>query len=83
MRKKIKKPATEKAINILLSKLEKVGDEENAIKMLENSILNNWQDIYPLKEGNNGNSNNTRYSRKQEDKHSKKPDYTKGFDDWN
>ena len=54
MRKKIKKPPTEKAIQLLLSKLEKVGDEEKAIEMLENSILNNWQDVYEIERSGNG-----------------------------
>lgn len=57
MRKKIKKPATEKAIELILSKLEKINNEELSIKMLENSILNNWQDVYLPREENNGNKN--------------------------
>ena len=59
MRKKIKKPATDKAIQLLLSKLEKVKDEEKAIQMLENSILNNWQDIYLPREERNVSTNNS------------------------
>lgn len=58
------------------------GDEKEALKILEKAIMRNWKDFY-IEEGNNGNNFNTRYSRKKEDKHSKKPDYTKGFDDWN
>ena len=58
------------------------GNEKEALKILEKAIMRNWKDFY-IEEGKNGNSNNTRYSRKQEDRHSKKPDYTKGFDDWN
>lgn len=58
------------------------GDEKEALKILEKAIMRNWKDFY-IEEGKNGNSNNTRYSRKNEDRHSKKPDYTKGFDDWN
>ena len=46
----VEKPPTEKAIQLLLSKLEKVGDEEKAIEMLENSILNNWQDASSKKQ---------------------------------
>lgn len=58
------------------------GNEKEALKILEKAIMRNWKDFY-IEEGKNGNNFNTRYSRKQEDKHSKKPDYTKGFDDWN
>ena len=83
MRKSIKKPMTENSVKRMLKKLEKIGNEETAIKMLNQSEDKCWLDVYEVKEGNNGNSNNTRYSRKQEDRHSKKPDYTKGFDDWN
>lgn len=83
MRKSIKKPMTENSVKRMLKKLEKIGNEETAIKMLNQAEDKCWLDVYEVKEGKNGNSNNTRYGRKQEDRHSKKPDYTKGFDDWN
>ena len=83
MRKSIKKPMTENSIKRMLKKLEKIGNEETAIKMLNEAEDKCWLDVYKKEEGNNGNNFNTRYSRKKEDKHSKKPDYTKGFDDWN
>ena len=58
MRKSIKKPATNKAIEMIIIKLEKVNNEEQAIKMLERSIINNWQDVYEIQErGSNGNKN--------------------------
>ena len=69
MRKKIKKPATEKAIQLLLSKLEKVKDEELAIQMLERSIINSWQDVYEPKErSKNVSTNNSGNNTKQEPK---------------
>ena len=83
MRKSIKKPMTENSVKRMLKKLEKIGNEEIAIKMLNQAEDKCWLDVYEVKEGNNGNNFNARYSRKQENKHSKKPDYTKGFDDWN
>ncbi len=51
MRKKIKKPATERAIELLKMNLEKLsnGDDNLKIKILEQSIVNSWQDIFPLK----------------------------------
>lgn len=51
MRKKIKKPMTDRAITLMLGKLDKQGrDDEHKIKLLEQSVLNCWQDIYELKE---------------------------------
>jgi hypothetical protein len=52
MRKSIKKPATNKAMEMIIKKLEKVDNEELAIKMLERSIINNWQDVYEERSGN-------------------------------
>lgn len=49
MRKKIKAPMTERAITMAINKINK-HDNDTAIKMLENSIMNNWKDIYPLKQ---------------------------------
>ena len=72
-----------KSIDVLIKKFLKYSVQELR-DIVEKSIMNNYSGIFEPKEGvNNGNSYNTRYSRKQEDRHSKKPDYTKGFDDWN
>jgi DNA replication protein DnaD len=50
MRKQKKKPMTDKAIQMLLNKLGKIEDaDEKKIIILENSIINSWTDIYPLK----------------------------------
>lgn len=51
MRKKIRKPATDYAIQLILKQLEKLsnGDLDLKIKILEQSILNGWQDVFPLK----------------------------------
>jgi hypothetical protein len=61
MRKQLKKPMTGKAIELLKSKLEKLApaDEQTQIEILEQSIMNNWQGVFPLKdsakkEGANG-----------------------------
>ena len=63
MRKAIKKPLTERATKILLGKLDKLAndDKELVIKILEQSILNNWQSVYELKDGVN--YGNSRYSK--------------------
>lgn len=51
MRKEIKKPMTDKAIQLMLKKLKGLSEvEEIQIKILETSIINSWQGIFPLKE---------------------------------
>ena len=51
MRKSIKKPMTTRAVTMLINKLNNMAKtEEEKIKILNNSIFKNWQDIYPLKE---------------------------------
>lgn len=51
MRKKIKKPMTDRAIEIAISNLRKLaGDNDDmAIQIIEESILHSWQSFYPLK----------------------------------
>ena len=72
-----------KSLDILIRRFIKYSVQELR-DIVEKSIMNNYSGIFEPKEGvNNGNSYNTRYGRKNEDRHSKKPDYTKGFDDWN
>ena len=54
-RKKIKKPMTDRAIQLAISKLKKLASssgefkEEEAIEILNNSIMNGWQGLFPLK----------------------------------
>lgn len=50
MRKKIKKPLTDRAKQMILNKLSKLStDEQEQIEILNQSILHSWQDVYPLK----------------------------------
>lgn len=50
MRKSIKKPMTDKAIKLMFNKLNRLTiDEEEQIEILNQSILNSWQDVYALK----------------------------------
>lgn len=49
MRIKIHKPATNKAQELVLKDLHKYN-LETAIKMLENSIVNSWRGVFPLRE---------------------------------
>lgn len=49
-RKKIKKPLTDNAIKLLLSKLDNLASNDNdKIAVLEQSILNGWQGVFALK----------------------------------
>jgi len=51
MRKQIKKPMTERAITLMVNKLEKMTSDTNEqIEILNQSVLNGWQGIFPLKE---------------------------------
>ena len=52
MRRRIRKPLTDRAKVLLLENLEKLapGNEEKQIKILDQSIMNSWQGVYELKE---------------------------------
>lgn len=52
MRKAIKKPLTEEWIKLVKQKLEKMypGNQDLQIQVLQNSISNSWQWVFPLKE---------------------------------
>lgn len=52
MRNKIKKPMTDHAIELAINKLGKLaaGDDNKALEIVNQSILNGWQSFYPLKE---------------------------------
>lgn len=58
MRKKIKKPCTEKAIKMAINKLQSLAgsNEDLKIKILDQSTYKCWQDLYELKEGSQNNS---------------------------
>ena len=54
-RKGIKKPMTEKAVSLLISKLNKLsGSIPEQIEILNQSIVNGWQGIFPLKKAASG-----------------------------
>ena len=58
MRKLMKKPLTDRALKLLISKLKKLSSiPTEQVQILDNSIMNNWQGIFPLK-NNNGYQNN-------------------------
>lgn len=50
-RKNIKAPMTDKAVDLLLSELNKLAsDDETKIKILNQSILNGWKGVFALKD---------------------------------
>ena len=51
MRKKIKKPMSDRAEKMLLNKLNELSsDKETQIKILNQSVFHCWQDVYELKD---------------------------------
>ena len=58
MRKMIKAPMTDRALTMLIKKVNELepNNVENQKKLLEVAIMNNWKSVYPLK--NTGNASN-------------------------
>lgn len=52
MRKMIKSPMTDRALQMLINKVEQLepGNPDRQKMLLDNAILNNWKSVYPLKE---------------------------------
>lgn len=67
MRKKIKKPPTQRAIELLKNRIKELakGDEQLAIKIIEQSIINSWQNIFELKEDYKNKSNGQQPQKEQ------------------
>lgn len=54
MRKAIKKPLTTRGLELMINKLKKMTSNTNEqIQILNNSIMNNWQGIFPIKQETN------------------------------
>lgn len=61
MRKSIKAKMTDRALELMLSKLDKLGkDDAEKIQILEQSTMNSWKGIFELKGGGNNGSNTKR-----------------------
>lgn len=59
MREAIKKPMTDRALKIMLKKLKGLSEDEDIqVKILEQSIFNSWQGIFPLKDQSEKNTVN-------------------------
>lgn len=52
MRKLIKKPLTPQALKLAIGKVSELsgGDVEKAVQIIDQSVLNNWQGLYPIKD---------------------------------
>ena len=71
MRERIKKPiSTQHTVDLLIKKLKKLStinenmDNDRAIEVLNQSIMNNWQDLYSLKNNSNSSKNFNNYTQK-------------------
>lgn len=54
MRKMIKKPMTDRALVLLINKLQDLSkNADEAVQILDQSITGNWMSVYPLKEDRN------------------------------
>jgi hypothetical protein len=60
MRKRIKKPATDYAIELVKKKLDKIAGNNELLKIdiLQQSITNSWSDVYPIKTNGTFNGQN-------------------------
>ena len=69
MRKKIKKPMTEKAEEMLLTSLNKLSkDHKEQIAILNQSIFHCWQGVFPLKDRPADSEAQPKYTMKREPK---------------
>lgn len=60
-RKEIKKPMTDRAIRLAVKKLQDMTDDvDEQIAIIEQSIVNGWQGLFPLKDRANGKATKTK-----------------------
>lgn len=82
MRQRIRKPMTNYALNLMLKKLDKLGSStKTKADVLNQSIVNSWQDVYPLKSGKwTGAKQTDGYEGFHKPSKSKEPSSTFNFD---
>lgn len=74
MRKTLRKPLTENALNLQLKELNKLGDNDSVkLAVVNQSVMNSWQGFYPLKK-----EAAQKAQRQEEDKNA-----SYNLDDWN
>lgn len=83
MRAMIKKPLTEYAMKLMLNNLDKLANDDNTkIAILNQSIMHNWQGVFPLKGDSNYKMQTQARPEKQEEPETPKaPDYNDYFDE--
>ena len=64
MRKTIKKPMTDRAVELMLKDLDKLAKtDDEKVAILNQSIANSWQSVYPLKTNNTTSNFKTPYAK--------------------
>lgn len=73
MRKEIKKPMTKRAIELAMSKLQELsdGDNDTAIQILEQSIMNSWIGLFDIKTSSNKENKTNNHSDQSKEKWAK------------
>ena len=83
MRTAKKKPVTDRALKMLLDKLDNLETtDDRKIKVLEQSILNSWQGIFPLKEDNQGGVENNESCRRNAEEERAMAEYRREKGQW-
>lgn len=68
MRKKIRSPLTENAMQLALNKLKKLStDETTQIEIINETVLKGWKSFYPLKQEQNKNYEQRQYKTSELD----------------
>lgn len=68
MRTMIKRPLTEYAMKLMLNDLNKLASDDNTkIAILNQSIMHNWQGVFPLKDSSNYNAQKAAQGGKQQE----------------
>lgn len=68
MRKKIKSPLTEKAMQLAFNKLKKLStDEATQIEIVNETVLKSWKSFYPLKQDKLKQTNYNNYEQRNYD----------------
>lgn len=73
MRKEIKKPMTKRAIELAMSRLQKLSDGDNdiAIQILEQSVMNSWIGLFDIKTSSNKENKTNNHSDQSKEKWAK------------
>ena len=69
MRKQIKAPMTDRAVGMAIKKLTELsgGNSDTAVKILEQSIMNSWKGLFPLKDNKASAQNKFNFTPREQD----------------